>query len=242
MKKICLVIVLVILFGLAVTPAYAGKFFDNFNDEDTIGWISAKPCTWCSLGNWRVTDGVLIEDNGRDHYKFLVGNYSLSDQSVETKILFHDNGYAGITVWYIDENNWIDVLIYPDANILRVIESEGTAQRYDYYDYPLTSISTRTIWYTMRVETNSLSGELAIYLNDVYILTHIATTSNRIGLSGLNSGNGGGSFDDFTLTSDSIVGPPIGRVQCKNSSWKTFNNPAFKNQGDCVSYLEKHQF
>ena len=31
--------------------------------------------------------------------------------------------------------------------------------------------------------------------------------------------------------------PPTNKDQCKKNGWKSFNNPAFKNQGDCVSYV-----
>jgi hypothetical protein len=31
--------------------------------------------------------------------------------------------------------------------------------------------------------------------------------------------------------------PPTNANQCKKDGWKSFNNPAFKNQGDCVSYV-----
>lgn len=30
---------------------------------------------------------------------------------------------------------------------------------------------------------------------------------------------------------------PTSKDQCKKSGWKTFNDPSFKNQGDCVSYI-----
>jgi hypothetical protein len=33
------------------------------------------------------------------------------------------------------------------------------------------------------------------------------------------------------------VGPPTSKDQCKNGGWKSFNNPTFKNQGQCVSYF-----
>jgi YVTN family beta-propeller protein len=32
---------------------------------------------------------------------------------------------------------------------------------------------------------------------------------------------------------------PTGIDQCKNDGWKTFSNPAFKNQGDCVSFVAR---
>jgi hypothetical protein len=31
--------------------------------------------------------------------------------------------------------------------------------------------------------------------------------------------------------------PPTDKDQCKKNGWKSFNNPTFKNQGDCVSYV-----
>lgn len=33
---------------------------------------------------------------------------------------------------------------------------------------------------------------------------------------------------------------PASKAQCKNDGWKSFTNPTFKNQGQCVSYFE-HQ-
>lgn len=35
-----------------------------------------------------------------------------------------------------------------------------------------------------------------------------------------------------------LVGPPTDKEACKKDGWMTFNNPAFKNQGDCVSYVQ----
>ncbi len=49
-------------------------------------------------------------------------------------------------------------------------------------------------------------------------------------------------FDNLTLNSGQIlVGPPISEKQCKKNGWKIFNNPIFKNQGQCEKYVEKHQ-
>jgi len=48
-------------------------------------------------------------------------------------------------------------------------------------------------------------------------------------------------FDNLSLTSGPIlVGPPTDKNQCKKGGWKTFNNPTFKNQGQCISFVEKH--
>lgn len=34
-----------------------------------------------------------------------------------------------------------------------------------------------------------------------------------------------------------IGGAPTSTEDCKNDGWRTFTNPRFKNQGDCVSYV-----
>lgn len=36
------------------------------------------------------------------------------------------------------------------------------------------------------------------------------------------------------------VGPPTEMSQCKNDGWMTFDTPFFKNQGDCVSYVQSN--
>ncbi len=36
------------------------------------------------------------------------------------------------------------------------------------------------------------------------------------------------------------VPSPTNKDECKKDGWKTFNNPAFKNQGDCVSYFQSN--
>jgi hypothetical protein len=36
------------------------------------------------------------------------------------------------------------------------------------------------------------------------------------------------------------VGPPTEMSQCKNDGWRTFDTPFFKNQGDCVSYIQSN--
>ncbi|MBI1863001.1 hypothetical protein HYS00_02690 [Candidatus Microgenomates bacterium] len=33
-----------------------------------------------------------------------------------------------------------------------------------------------------------------------------------------------------------LIGPPANKDQCKNDGWMSFNNPSFKNQGQCVSF------
>lgn len=61
-----------------------------------------------------------------------------------------------------------------------------------------------------------------------------------------NAANAGKGFliDNLSTLSGPIppvlVGPPTEMSQCKNDGWKTFNNPTFKNQGSCVSYVQSN--
>jgi hypothetical protein len=42
------------------------------------------------------------------------------------------------------------------------------------------------------------------------------------------------------VTQVPLVGPPTSKDQCKNGGWQSFNNPSFKNQGQCVSFVASH--
>ena len=47
-------------------------------------------------------------------------------------------------------------------------------------------------------------------------------------------GNGPFAFGQFLLSLRTI---PTSRDQCMNDGWRSFSNPTFKNQGDCVSFV-----
>jgi hypothetical protein len=37
-----------------------------------------------------------------------------------------------------------------------------------------------------------------------------------------------------------VAGSPSSKAQCKHGGWRTFTSPSFKNQGQCVSWVEHH--
>lgn len=69
----------------------------------------------------------------------------------------------------------------------------------------------------------------------------------------LAAGCGGAAWPNFVGSADKLtvgvagssttydfeptIGPPTSKAQCKNGGWKRFNNPRFKNQGQCVAYV-----
>lgn len=52
-----------------------------------------------------------------------------------------------------------------------------------------------------------------------------------------NSDQADFDLDGIGDACDVQTGPPINKDQCKNGGWTEFNNPTFKNQGDCVSFV-----
>ena len=47
----------------------------------------------------------------------------------------------------------------------------------------------------------------------------------------------GVQFND-TIYNFELGRRPASKDECKNGGWESFNDPAFKNQGDCVSYVQ----
>ena len=48
----------------------------------------------------------------------------------------------------------------------------------------------------------------------------------------------GVQFNDTTYNFE-LGRRPASKDECKDGGWQSFNDPAFKNQGDCVSYVNE---
>jgi len=60
----------------------------------------------------------------------------------------------------------------------------------------------------------------------------------------LTTGTPGSVTIDNVSVNGDVVGDsakPTSKDQCKNGGWMTFQDPAFKNQGQCVSYVVSHR-
>ena len=233
-KIINLAVVLVFFLGLTATSAYASTFSDNFNDGNADGWWLGyqQGAPW-KPGNWRVEDGMLVQDDGGDNFIATYEGLQLSSQKVQADFSFKNaSGYGGLILWYKNDDNWVYVRLYPGVQGLWFSEDINGEDTNTFYTY----IAPDTTWYTIKVKANK-SGILDVYVNGSYILSHQTQTSDRYGKSGVFNGNAGGYIDNFSLTWG-----PTNKNECKNSGWKVFTNPTFKNQGACVNNLEKHIF
>lgn len=112
---------------------------------------------------------------------------------------------------------------------------------------------TQTGWYTLKSTfTDNGSGVLTVNMevikksdSSVVGSWSLSDPTDLIGVT--VGGNRYGWFvtSDFNfLAIDNsrkfdivpIVGPPANKDECKKGGWMTFNNPTFKNQGDCIQY------
>jgi hypothetical protein len=53
-------------------------------------------------------------------------------------------------------------------------------------------------------------------------------------------GSGGGTVVLSDISASGCLISPTDKNQCKNDGWKNFDNPSFKNQGDCVSFVQSN--
>ncbi len=65
-------------------------------------------------------------------------------------------------------------------------------------------------------------------------VTVIDAASNTV-TNTIPVGDGPFAFGQFLLSLRQTR--PTSRDQCKNDGWRSFSNPTFKNQGDCVSFV-----
>jgi hypothetical protein len=52
-----------------------------------------------------------------------------------------------------------------------------------------------------------------------------------------NPGQADFDLDGIGDTCDPSTGPPTNKEQCKNGGWERFDAPLFKNQGECIKYV-----
>jgi hypothetical protein len=65
--------------------------------------------------------------------------------------------------------------------------------------------------------------------------------------SGLQSGNAGATWAPFSVFGSTdlpfktyVLQAPTSKQQCKKGGWRRFANPSFKNQGQCVTFVNHH--
>ena len=205
MKRLIVGLAAVMVLNWALVEAKAGTiFFDDFDDGNADGWVFPVNSGMSQgPGQWSVENGALAQEYFGDNNVGLVDDLILSDQVIEAQVRT-TRGYAGFAFWYqqVDDTlaNYVAMSNWSTGNA-RVVEfTDGQAAVY-YYPAPRFD-DTDWRFYDWKVEADSATGAMTVYLDDTYVFTHTVTTPYRTGLSGVYSGNEHGYFDDFRLTDD----------------------------------------
>lgn len=201
-RRFLTLIITLATFLFVVTPAHAGTFFEDFNDGNTDGWeLGYTLGPVANIGNWRVDSGMLLQDSGFDGVLALLSGFQIGTQVTHTQLKLNGpSGGAGIVVWAQDTTTLAYVLLSGGTITVAEVE-EGT---WHSTNYPF-AITYDNNWINLKVEANNLTGMLDVYIDNDYVLTHLLTTTHRVGQTGLIHGNAGGYFDDFSITSGDII-------------------------------------
>ena len=172
------------------------SFDDDFDDGNTDGWILLADSKCGTEPNWVVENQTLAQTCLYDHNPALVEDALVGNQTAETDVWLSGPGdYGGLTLWYQDDDNRVEVGIYPAAGGLRVWEWVAG----EFIDISYSLDFRERVWHRLRIEANSKSGRINIYVNDTFWASYKAESLRRVGLSGLFGGNNGGHYDDYSL-------------------------------------------
>lgn len=172
-------------------------FNDDFNDGNADGWwlgYALKDHLW---GNWRVENGILVQDTGDDGVLDLIENHQFSSQVTETRLKLNGpSGGGGIAVWFRDDNNGVYFSVANET--LGVGEVNNGV--WSNFNFPVNFNINENRWVDLKLVADSVSGDIEAFMDGTYLFTYHAITMDRTGKTGYISGNAGGYFDDFRLT------------------------------------------
>ncbi len=166
-------------------------FQDQFDQRSLDRWWlgfahkpNHLPPNPCVQGNWRVEKGQLVQDEVGDHYIALVEGAALGDQIIEARTKARaPAGYCGITLWYRDVNNWVEVYIYPGMRKIWVLPNiDGSAYRganLEQVGHDYAFDAATNIWYEVKVEADGDTGELTVYVDGEKIFTHVVSPTEE---------------------------------------------------------------
>lgn len=146
-----------------------------------------------------------------------------------------------IEVDYTGNGDYTVLVFEPVYNTAQGPVVDGVWQTWDAYN------DGNAIWWSSK----DITGVCAF---DCFVTWNLILASNPdaviLGGFGVNQGSGnpglqtavdalalGVSGDTVTYDFEPLIGPPADKDECKNGGWQTFNNPTFKNQGECVSFV-----
>ena len=170
-------------------PKPRTTFSDNFNDGNLTGWV-------IDYGNWLVQDGMLVESpvDQSDYKLILVENLNTASQTIEVMLNSSDTGGA-VAFWRLDARNQVEVWLTPYWNRLTITEAVDAQP----LSFDWGGDWQRDTWYKLRIDANSATGDVKVWVNNVYLFTYTVQSARRSGMVGLHSGGFGSTWDDFSV-------------------------------------------
>lgn len=198
---------------------------DTYTAQNT-SFQASEPShpTWASLftGTLSAEDfGVVNYDTGLGMIKGYTAGFGLAD-----------NTFAGATSVVVKLYSAGDVLLQTNTAILPKFNADITGTQFSSpfdvsgaFDY-----ATDGYWTNVRETQFGQSVPATKVVATVTLANGKVVTATNTNLTG----------DPTTIYPADLVGPPTRKEECKENGWMTFNNPSFKNQGQCIKFVEQH--
>jgi hypothetical protein len=126
--------------------------------------------------------------------------------------------------------------VVQQSNLTKVdwTDSTGTFDPFEYQYESFSDAAYSSLVYSSGWLTASEIATGGTPVGDYYLRVRARDTEGNVSAWS----NGAANIYKITVVADVVVvGPPVNKDECKKGGWMTFNNPEFKNQGACVSYV-----
>ena len=210
---------------VATSGALSGTWSDNYQGGARSGTWTSTSGAALPLGSLAAEDfGVVNYDTGLGILKGYTAGFGLINatfagaQSVVMQL------FAGVSLL---QTNTATAKVFTDITGVQISSPFDVSGTFNYL--------TDGYWTNVRQSQYGQSATATRVVATVTLANGKIVTAENTNLTGSAS----------TIFPPATTTPPVGTStpptissQCKNNGWSTFTNPVFKNQGQCVAYVE----
>jgi hypothetical protein len=206
---------------IATSGAMSGTWTDNYQGGSRSGTWKTTSGVAAPLGSLSAEDfGVVSYDTGLGMLKGYTAGFGLTDATFAGAQLVVVKLYSGTTLLQTNTSTAKVTADITGTQISTPFDVSGT------FDY-----ATDGYW------TNSRESEYGQTLPATKVVATVVLSNGKT-VTATNTNLVGDPSTIFGTTTPPVVTHPVTKNECKNGGWKTFTDPSFKNQGQCVSYVE----
>ena len=214
MRRVMLLLVFAFSFIFAASVD-AGTFSDDFNDGNDDGWLQV-------VGNWEVVDGVYRTPDALEEWRtYALGGEEYGEYTIEAKMRNdgwhseHGHSHAGIFFGDGRPSHYGIYFRFHSGDLAlwhAEVENPGVRQEVA-PAVPLFDAGDVGNWHLLKVEVSEANSTLNAWVDGEEVYDNIELQFGAAGRIALfASVSGGCSFDDVSITGDSI-GDSITAVQ-----------------------------